>query len=141
MLVDILHTAVFAMIGIILMVVGNFLIDAVIPGDFREEIKRGNRAVAWLCAGSFIGIGQIVSAAVAAPVAAIAEEAFLHGLQSSVLYSLCGIVFFIVGFFLVNAYQRKYSLAEEIMRGNTAAGIIVFGIFIGLSFVISGAIR
>ena len=48
---------------------------------------------------------------------------------------------FIMGFFIINAWHRKYALAVEIQRGNTAAGIFVFGIFVGLSLVISGAVH
>lgn len=140
-IVDIINVVVFSFVGIILMVMGNWIIDAFIPGDFPTEIKRGNRAVAWLCAGSFIGIGEIVRAAIQSPVAQAVEEYLLQGLLSSLVYSIIGIGIFLLGFFLVNAFHRKYSLAEEIMRGNTAAGIMIFGIFVGCALIIAGAIH
>lgn len=140
-IVDIINVVVFSFVGIILMVMGNWIIDAFIPGDFPTEIKRGNRAVAWLCAGSFIGIGEIVRAAIQSPSAQAVEEYLLQGLVSSFLYSVIGIAIFLAGFFLVNAFHRKYSLAEEIMRGNTAAGIMIFGIFVGCALIIGGAIH
>lgn len=140
-IVDIINVVVFSLIGIILMIIGNWIIDVFIPGDFPTEIKRGNRAVAWLCAGSFIGIGEIVRAAIQSPSAQAVEEYLLQGLVSSLLYSVVGIAIFLVGFFLVNAFHRKYSLAEEIMRGNTAAGIMIFGIFVGCALIIAGAIH
>ena len=140
-IVDIINVVVFSFVGIILMVMGNWVIDAFIPGDFPTEIKRGNRAVAWLCAGSFIGIGEIVRAAIQSPAAQEVEEYLLHGLMSSLIYSIIGIAIFLVGFFLVNAFHRKYSLAEEIMRVNTAAGIMIFGIFVGCALIIAGAIH
>ena len=140
-IVDIINVVVFSFVGIILMVMGNWIIDAFIPGDFPTEIKRGNRAVAWLCAGSFIGIGEIVRAAIQSPSAQAVEEYLLQGLVSSLLYSVIGIAIFLAGFFLVNAFHRKYSLAEEIMRGNTATGIMIFGIFVGCALIIGGAIH
>lgn len=140
-IVDIINVVIFSFVGIILMVMGNWIIDVFIPGDFPTEIKRGNRAVAWLCAGSFIGIGEIVRAAIQSPAAQEVEEYLLHGLMSSLGYSIIGIAIFLVGFFLVNAFHRKYSLAEEIMRGNTAAGIMIFGIFVGCALIIGGAIH
>lgn len=140
-IVDIINVVVFSLIGIILMIIGNWIIDVFIPGDFPTEIKRGNRAVAWLCAGSFIGIGEIVRAAIQSPSAQAVEEYLLQGLVSSLLYSVIGIAIFLVGFFLVNAFHRKYSLAEEIMRGNTEAGIMIFGIFVGCALIIAGAIH
>ena len=53
-------TVFYAGFGVLLMIVSNIVIDCFIPGDFAEEIRRGNRAVAWLSAGSFIGIGAMV---------------------------------------------------------------------------------
>lgn len=134
-------TAFYAMFGILMMIVSNVVIDFFIPGDFSEEIRRGNRAVAWLSAGSFIGIGEILRAVIAAPVYDAAPLDFVGGAVASAVYAALGIVFFILGFFIINIWHRKYELPEEIMRGNTAAGIFVFGIFVGLALVISGALR
>ena len=134
-------TAFYAAFGILLMIVSNIVIDFFIPGDFAEEIRRGNRAVAWLSAGSFIGIGEILRAVIISPDCEVLTADFVQGVITSVVYSAVGILFFIIGFFIINAWHRKYALAEEIKRGNTAAGIFVFGIFVGLSLVISGAVH
>lgn len=123
---DLMLTVFYAAFGILLMIVSNAVIDLFIPGDFAAEIRRGNRAVAWLSAGAFIGIGEILRAVILSPVY---EAAAL------------GIVCFILGFFAVNLWHRKYALAAEIQKGNTAAGILVFGIFVGLSLIISGAVH
>ena len=131
----------YAMFGILLMIVSNIVIDIFIPGDFSEEIRRGNRAVAWLSAGSFIGIGEILRAVIISPASDAMALDFVQGVVASAVYAAAGILFFIIGFFVINAWHRKYALAEEIKRGNTAAGIFVFGIFVGLSLVISGAVH
>ena len=62
-----LLTAFYALFGILLMIVSNTIMDFFVPGDFAAEIKRGNCAVAWLSAGSFIGIGQILRAVILSP--------------------------------------------------------------------------
>ena len=111
---DVLLTIFYACFGIFLMLTANTVIDFFVPGKFSEEIKRGNCAVAWLSAGSFIGIGEILRAVIMSPVVTTADTSLLH---------------------------RKYNLSEEIMRGNTAAGILVFGIFVGLALVVSGAVH
>ena len=134
-------TAFYAAFGILLMIVSNIVIDLFIPGDFAEEIRRGNRAVAWLSAGSFIGIGEILRAVIISPASDAMALGFVQGVVASAVYAAVGILFFIIGFFVINAWHRKYALAEEIKRGNTAAGIFVFGIFVGLSLVISGAVH
>ncbi len=139
-LYDVLDVAIFSVLGIALMMLGNFLIDLVVPCHFPTEIKKGNTAVGWLSAGSFIGIGIILRTAIITPVTEAVEETLLQGVTGSILYFVLGIAFFIIGYFLVDIINKKYNLNEEIGNGNTAAGIMVFGIFVGLALVISGVI-
>ena len=134
-----LLTAFYALFGILLMIVSNTIMDFIVPGDFAAEIKRGNCAVAWLSAGSFIGIGQILRAVILSPSYDAIPPDFLQGVLLSIVYAAVGIVFFVLGFFIIKMWHRKYALAEQSMRGNTAAGIFLFGVFVGLSLVISGA--
>ena len=138
---DLMLTVFYAAFGILLMIASNMAIDFFIPGDFAEEIRRGNRAVAWLSAGSFIGIGEILRAVIMSSACETMPVGFVQGVLASALYAAIGIICFVCGFFVINAWHRKYGLAEEIKRGNTAAGILVFGIFVGLSLVISGAVH
>ena len=56
-----------------LMLTANTVIDFFVPGKFSEEIKRGNCAVAWLSAGSFIGIGEILRAVIMSPAVTTAD--------------------------------------------------------------------
>ena len=139
-LFDILDVAIYSVLGIVLMMVGNFLIDLIIPCHFPTEIKKGNTAVGWLSAGSFIGIGLILRSAIMSPAASAVEESLVSGLIGSVLYFAVGVVFFMIGYVLVNLFNKKYNLNEEIGKGNAAAGIMVLGIFVGLALVISGVI-
>lgn len=137
---DIMNVAIYAVLGIILMILGNFLIDLIVPCHFPTEIKKGNMAVGWLSAGSFIGIGIILRTAIMSPAAEAVHETLLSGLISSALYFMLGIIFFMLGYVIVNVMNKRYNLNEEIGKGNQAAGVMVFGIFVGLAFVISGVI-
>lgn len=139
LLYDILNVAVYSVLGIVLMLGGNFLIDLIVPCHFPTEIKKGNIAVGWLSAGSFIGIGMILRTVIMSPAAAVTET-LLSGITSSVIYFIVGIAFFMLGYVTVQLFNKKYNLNDEIGKGNTAAGVMVFGIFVGLSLVISGAI-
>ena len=139
-LFDILVVAIYSLIGIVMMLLGNFLIDLIVPCHFPTEIQKGNQAVGWLSAGSFIGMGVILRSAVMAVPAGAVEEALVSGIISSVLYAVIGIVFFMLSYLAVSLFNKKYNLNEEIGKGNTAAGIMVFGIFVGLAIVISGVI-
>ena len=140
-LYDVLNVAIYSVLGIVLMLVGNFLIDLIVPCHFPTEIKKGNAAVGWLSAGSFVGIGTILRTVIMSPAAAAVEETLLTGLTSSILYFVVGILFFMLGYVVVLLFNKKYNLNDEIGNGNTAAGIMVFGIFVGLALVISGAIN
>ena len=120
---DVLLTIFYACFGIFLMLTANTVI------------------VAWLSAGSFIGIGEILRAVIMSPVVTTADTSLLHGVVASVVYAILGIVLFVTGYMFINLWHRKYNLSEEIMRGNTAAGILVFGIFVGLALVVSGAVH
>lgn len=137
---EILSISVFSILGIILMILGNFLIDFIIPCHFPTEIKKGNNAVGWLSAGSFIGIGIILKSAIMSPTTQVVKETILTGIIGSVAYFLLGVVFFIIGYIIIGVFNKKYNLNEEIGNGNTAAGIMVFGVFIGLAIIISGVI-
>ena len=100
-LYDLMNVGIYSLLGIILMLLGNFLIDLIVPCHFPTEIKKGNTAVGWLSAGSFIGIGIILKSAIITPVAEAVEESLMQGVISSTLYFVIGIVFFIVGYLLV----------------------------------------
>lgn len=134
-------TIFYALFGILLMIISNIIIDFFIPGNFPEEIKRGNRAVAWLSAGSFIGIGIIIRSVISTPVYDASALDFIGGVVATGVYTLLGILAFITGFFIINIWHRSYELPQEIMRGNTAAGIYIFGVYIGLALVICGAVH
>ncbi len=141
-LFDILEVAIYSVIGIVLMMVGNFLIDLIIPCSFPEEIKRGNKAVGFVSAGTNIGVGMLLKAAISSPtvVTEAVKESIASGIFGSVLYFVIGILFFMVGYLVIRFFNKKYNLNDEVGCGNTAAGIMVAGIFIGLATVISGVI-
>lgn len=140
LLYDVLNIGIYSVLGIVLMLLGNFLIDLIVPCHFPTEIKRGNKAVGWLSAGSFIGIGIILRSAIMSPAAEAVEENLITGIASTAIYFIIGIVFFMIGYVVVGLFNKKYNLNEEIGKGNMAAGTMVFGIFIGLALVISGVI-
>ena len=45
-----------------------------------------------------------------------------------------------LGYVVLNFFHKQYNLNDEIGNANTAAGIMVAGIFIGLAITISGVI-
>lgn len=137
---DILSVGVYSVLGIVLMMLGTFLIDLIIPCDFPEEIKKRNTAVGYIMAGASISVGIILKYAIMSPVTATVENGIFDGMFSSILYFFIGMIFCVLGYFIINLFHRKYDLNKEIGDGNPAAGIMVCGLFIGLGIVISGVI-
>lgn len=137
---DVLVTVIYSVVGLLLMIVGNFLIDLAIPCDFPEEIKKRNTAVGYIMAGASISIGLIVRSAVMSPGVEVIEQTLMGGVVSTVLYSALGIILCILGYLGLVVFNRKYDLNKEIGEGNGAAGLMVMGMFIGLALIISGVI-
>lgn len=139
MLYDILSVAIYSCLSIILMIVGNFLIDLVIPCHFPTEIKKGNKAVGFLSAGSFVAVGILLRAVIMSPSTQV-EASLASGIVESIVYFAAGIVFSVLGYVVLNIFHKQYNLNDEIGNGNTAAGIMVGGMFVGIAIAISGVI-
>ena len=60
-LFNLLLSLIFGAIGILVLVAGYKIFDAIIPADFNKELEKGNIAVAIFLAGALIGIAIIVS--------------------------------------------------------------------------------
>lgn len=59
-------SALFGLLGILIMAIGYVIFDKMIPLDFNKELEKGNLAVGVLIGGLLIGIALIVSKVVAA---------------------------------------------------------------------------
>jgi putative membrane protein len=69
------------------------------------------------------------------------SEHLLNALVSSVLFSLLGIAVFALAFFVISKVT-PFSLRKEIEEDqNTALGVMIGSIIIGLSLIISAAIH
>ena len=139
---DLASISIYVALGLVIMLFGSFAVDLFIPCSFPEEIKKKNQAVGWISAGAYIATGFISRSVISSPAVASATDQIInfHGILSSAIYSLIGIFFLVLGYVVVKLFNRKYDLNKEIGEGNAAAGIMVFGIFVGLSMIISGAI-
>lgn len=140
MLYDLMNVGIYSVVGVILMMAGNFLVDLAVPCDFPEEIKKGNEAVGYIMAGASIAIGIILKSAIMTISIESVEQSLAQGLLSTLIYAGIGILLCIIGYLLLLLFNRKYNLNDEIGKGNKAAGIMIYGLFIGLGIIISGVI-
>lgn len=140
MLTVILETIVYLCIGLIMMMLGHWIIDLIIPVDFPQEIKEGNKAVGWVSAGIYAGLGFVIRSAIITN--AVSEEmSLLAGSIDTVVFAVVGIAAFIIAYFVVDLVNRKFNFNIALKEKNEAAGIMVFGIFIGIAFIVSGVIQ
>lgn len=140
MLTVILETIVYLCIGLIMMMLGHWIIDLIIPVDFPQEIREGNKAVGWVSAGIYAGLGFVIRSAIITN--AVSEEmSLLAGSIDTVVFAVVGIAAFIIAYFVVDLVNRKFNFNVALKEKNEAAGIMVFGIFIGIAFIVSGVIQ
>ena len=140
MLTIILETVVYLCIGLVMMMLGHLIIDLIIPVDFPQEIREGNKAVGWVSAGIYAGLGFVIRSAIISN--AISEEmSLLAGSIDTVVYAIVGIITFIIAYFAVDLLNRKFNFNIALREKNEAAGIMVFGIFMGIAFIVSGVIQ
>lgn len=135
-----LETFVYLVVGLVVMMLGCFVIDLLIPVDFPKEIHDGNKAVGWVSAGIYAALGFIIRSAIIS--FQVSEAAGLkEGLLDTLQYSAVGVVAMIIGYFVVDIVNRKFNFAEALKEKNEAAGIMIFGIFMGIAFIVSGVIQ
>ena len=138
---ELVSVSIYSVLGIVLMLLGSFLVDLVIPCSFPEEIKKGNKAIGWISAGAYIAIGLIIKVAISSgEVVSEVENGLLSGILNTVFYYILGAAFLMIGYLILKFINKKYDLNTEVGNGNVAAGIMVFGMFVGLGLVISGVI-
>ncbi len=140
MLTVALETVVYLGVGLVMMMLGYFIIDLVIPVDFPQEIREGNKAVGWVSAGIYASLGFVIRSAIISNTVGEAVE-LLQGVLDTVTFAGIGIVAFIVAYFLVDLVNRKFNFNVALKEKNEAAGIMIFGIFLGIAFIVSGVIQ
>lgn len=136
----IISSIIYSLLGVILMIVGNMLMDIIIPGNFPDEIKKGNVAIGSIMASISIAVGIICKAAVASPIIEGPEMTLLQDISLVGAYFIIGIIMCMIGYKITSIFNKKYDLNQEVLKGNVAAGLVVAGLFIGLATIISGVI-
>lgn len=135
-----LEILIYLVIGLAVMMLGCFIIDLLIPVDFPREIKDGNKAVGWVSAGIYAGLGFIIRSAIISLQLSDAVD-MTKGIIDTLIFAGFGLLAFVFGYYTVDIVNRKFNFNEELKNKNEAAGIMVFGIFMGVAFIVSGVIQ
>ena len=136
----VLEVLVYLAIGLAVMMLGYFIVDLMVPVDFPKEIHEENNAVGWVSAGIYAGLGFIIRSAIVSFEITVTQS-LTKGLIDTVSFSAIGVAAFMIGYFLVDLINKKFNFAEELNNKNEAAGIMIFGIFMGVAFIVSGVIQ
>lgn len=135
-----IETLVYLFLGLIMIMIGYWLIDLIIPVDFPKEIHDGNKAVGWVSAGIYAGLGFVIRSAIIS--GEIEREIeLLQGVIDTTVFSVIGIAAFIMAYFIVDIVNKKFNFNDALKERNEAAGIMIFGIFMGIAFIVSGVIQ
>ncbi|MCR5777564.1 MAG: DUF350 domain-containing protein [Lachnospiraceae bacterium] len=136
----VLETLVYLAVGLLLMMIAYCIIDLLIPVDFPKEIKDGNKAVGWVSAGIYASLGFIIRSAIISFDVSEAHD-LLPGIISTAEFAGIGVVALVIGYFIVDLVNTKFNFGVELGKKNEAAGIMIFGIFMGVAFIVSGVIQ
>lgn len=139
-MLEIMIILTYVALGIGLMIIGSMLVDLIIPGNFPEEIKKGNNAIGLIMASISISVGVIFKASVASPSTETVKLTLLQDLGVVGIYYILGILALMAGYKVISIFNKKYDLDNEVLKGNSAAGLVVSGLFIGIAIIISGVI-
>lgn len=139
-MLEIMIILTYVALGIGLMIIGSMLVDLIIPGNFPEEIKKGNNAIGLIMASISISVGVIFKASVASPSTETVKLTLLQDLGVVGIYYILGILALMAGYKVTSIFNKKYDLDNEVLKGNSDAGLVVSGLFIGIAIIISGVI-
>lgn len=91
--------AAYGLVGLVLMALGFVLVDALTPGNLREQIwLERHLGAALLLASNLLGVGIIVTTAIRA-----SEDGIVAGLVSTAVYGVLGLVLMGVSFLALDA--------------------------------------
>ena len=140
MLTPVIETVVYLSIGLVMMMLGHWIIDLVIPVDFPQEITEGNKAVGWVSAGIYAGLGFVIRSAIISTEIGEAIE-LLQGVIDTAVFAVIGILAFVLSYFIVDLINRKFNFNVALKEKNESSDIMIFGIFLGIAFIVSGVIQ
>lgn len=122
-------TLFFTLSGLALMFVGLLIFDWIVPFKLFAEIEGGNEAVGWMAAGFLISAGIVLGQAFRYNVAW--TEAMVDG--------ALGVALNYLAYYLWEWLTPKWSLTQSLKNGSTAAGKVLFGIFVAIGLIIAGS--
>jgi len=126
-----LLTIMYFAIAIIVVLIGITVFE-VLTKRYKDwdEVLNGNKAVALSISGKIVGICIILAFAI--------YNSF--AITETLIWGGVGVVLQLIAYLLFELFTRKFSVEEQLHKGNLAVGIISFAVSVGLAFVIGASI-
>ncbi|MFF2480238.1 DUF350 domain-containing protein [Paenibacillus sp. NPDC058071] len=126
----IINIVVSVVVIILLQLLGMIIFNWMTPYKDMEELKKGNVAVGLALGGKFLSTAIILG------VAAYTNSSIWF----MMLWFAIGYVCLIAAYWLFELLTPGFKLSEQLVRGNTAVGIMLFCVYLGFAFAISSLI-
>ncbi|GAV11773.1 DUF350 domain-containing protein [Paenibacillus sp. chi10] len=110
--------------------IGMYVFSVLTPFNDFEELKKGNVAVGLAMGGKFMGTAIVLG------VSAFTNSSIIH----MALWFGVGYICLIATYLLFDLVTPKMSVAEQLQNRNTAVGILLCFLYIGMGFAISSLI-
>ncbi|QGQ48201.1 DUF350 domain-containing protein [Metabacillus sediminilitoris] len=126
-----LLTAVYFVIAIAVVLIG-LIIFEVMTKKYRDwdEVLNGNQAVSLSIGGKIIGICIILAFSIYHSASVV----------DTIIWGAYGTLLQLIAYLLFELLTRKFSVEEQLQKGNISVGIISMCVSIGLAFVIGASI-
>ncbi|MCM3293068.1 DUF350 domain-containing protein [Paenibacillus sp. MER 180] len=110
--------------------IGMYVFSVLTPFNDFEELKKGNVAVGLAMGGKFMGTAIVLG------VSAFTNSSIIH----MALWFGVGYICLIATYLLFDLVTPKMSVAEQLQNRNTAVGVLLCFLYIGMGFAISSLI-
>ncbi|MDN4072894.1 DUF350 domain-containing protein [Fictibacillus terranigra] len=128
---SLISTVLYFIIAIVMVLIGITIFE-LITKKYKDlhEVLNGNRAVSLSIGGKIIGICIILSFSIY----------HASDILDTVIWGAFGILLQIIAYLIFELFIRKFSVEEELRKGNISVGVISFCISVGIAFVIGASI-
>jgi len=125
-----LATGICYLIGLIVVGVGLLIFSFLTEYHDLNEIKRGNVAVGLAMGGLILGLSNIMRFAILSN----------NTIADVLTWGGVGILGMIGGWLLFDKFTPQFSVDEELSNDNRAVGIMVFAVFMAISYIVGASI-
>ncbi|WP_409252352.1 DUF350 domain-containing protein [Bacillus sp. SCS-153A] len=124
-------TVMYFAVAIIIVLFGLYIFE-LLTRKYKDwdEVLKGNNAVALSISGKIIGICIILAFSIY----------HSSALTDTLIWGVFGVILQMAAYLLFELLTRKFSVEEQLQKGNMAVGIITFAVSVGLAFVIGASI-